>query len=53
MGSGFFNQLSLDMKQMFPDETGFSVTNLKHMKRWYAFYYERVINGLLVSAKNE
>ena len=41
-GNGFFNQLSLDMKTAFPSETGFSVTNLKYMKRWYAFYSERV-----------
>ena len=41
-GSGFFNQLSLDLKTAFPNETGFSVTNLKYMKRWYAFYNERV-----------
>ena len=41
-GSGFFDQLSLDMRTAFPDETGFSVTNLKYMKRWYAFYSERV-----------
>ena len=40
-GNGFFNQLSLDMRAMFPDEKGFSVTNLKYMKRWYLFYYER------------
>ena len=39
-GSGFFNQLSLDMRAMFPGEKGFSVTNLKYMKRWYLFYYE-------------
>ncbi|MCR5193840.1 MAG: PDDEXK nuclease domain-containing protein [Bacteroidales bacterium] len=37
-GSGFFNQLSLDMKSMFPSDSGFSATNLKYMKRWYAFY---------------
>ena len=42
-GSGFFNQLSLDLRTAFPDETGFSVTNLKYVKRWYAFYNERVI----------
>ena len=42
-GSGFFNQLSLDMRAMFPDEKGFSVTNLKYIKRWYVFYYEQVI----------
>ena len=41
-GSGFFNQLSLDMKAEFPNETGFSVTNLKYMKRWYDFYYQRI-----------
>ena len=42
-GSGFFNQLSLDLKKEFPKETGFSVTNIKYMKRWYLFYYEQVI----------
>ena len=41
-GSGFFNQLSLDLRNEFPDSIGFSTTNLKYMKRWYAFYYERV-----------
>lgn len=39
-GSVFFNQLSLDLREMFPDATGFSVTNLKNMKSWYAFYCE-------------
>ena len=41
-GSGFFNQLSLDMRAMFPDEKGFSVTNLKYIQRWYIFYYEQI-----------
>lgn len=41
-GSGFFNQLSLDLKNEFPKETGFSVTNIKYMKRWYLFYYEQI-----------
>ena len=41
-GGGFFNQLSFDLRAMFPDETGFSVTNLKYMKRWYSFYYEYI-----------
>ena len=41
-GNGFFDQLSLDLRSAFPNETGFSVTNLKYMKRWYAFYNERV-----------
>lgn len=43
-GSGFFNQLSLDLKRIFPGESGFSVTNLKYMKRWYLFYFEHVTN---------
>lgn len=42
-GSGIINQLSLDLKELFPDQTGFSVTNLKYMKRWYAFYCQSVI----------
>ncbi len=37
-GSGFFNQLSLDLKDLFPEATRFSVTNLKYIKRWYIFY---------------
>ena len=42
-GNGFFNQLSLDMKAMFPGDSGFSVTNLKYMKRWYAFYNDGAV----------
>ena len=30
------------MKAMFPNETGFSATNLKYMKRWYLFYAEEL-----------
>lgn len=41
-GSGFYNQLSLDLRTAFPNEKGFSVTNLKYMRRWYDFYNERV-----------
>ena len=43
-GSGFFNQLSLDMRAMFPDEKGFSSANLRYMKRWYEFYYQKIVN---------
>lgn len=41
-GSDFFNQLSIDLQQTFPRQKGFSVTNLKYVKRWYQFYYERI-----------
>ena len=43
-GSGFFNQLSLDMRAMFPGEKGFSSANLRYMKRWYEFYYQGIVN---------
>lgn len=37
-GSAFFDCLSLDLKNEFPEQTGFSVTNIKYAKRWYEFY---------------
>ncbi len=37
-GSGFFKELSKDLKDSFPNMSGFSVTNLKYMKRVYLFY---------------
>lgn len=38
--NGMLADRDLDMRAMFPDEKGFSATNLKYMKRWYAFYSE-------------
>ena len=37
-GSGFFENLSRDLRSDFPEVQGFSVTNLKYMKRFYLFY---------------
>lgn len=37
-GSGVVEQVSLDLKQEFPEETGFSTRNLWYMKDWYIFY---------------
>lgn len=37
-GSSFFSQLSLDLRDSFPQMKGFSVTNLKYIKRWYLYY---------------
>jgi len=37
-GSGFFEQLSRDLRSEFPDMKGFSSTNLKYCKRFYLFY---------------
>lgn len=44
-GAGVVKQFALDMRHAFPNETGFSDTNIKYMKRWYSFYYERVTKG--------
>ena len=37
-GSDFFEKLSKELKQEFPDMLGFSVTNLKYCKYFYQFY---------------
>ena len=37
-GSGFFEQLSRDLKKEFPDMKGFSYSNLKYCKQFYLFY---------------
>ena len=37
-GSGFFTQLSKELKAEFPDMQGFSVANLRFTKRFYLFY---------------
>lgn len=39
-GTGIVEQLSLDLKAEFPNEKGFSTTNLWDMKKWYLFYTE-------------
>jgi predicted nuclease of restriction endonuclease-like (RecB) superfamily len=37
-GSGFFKNLSKELKAEFPDMQGFSVTNLKYCKYFFQFY---------------
>ncbi len=44
-GAGVVKQFALDMRETFPDATGFSYTNVKYMKRWYTFYNELVVKG--------
>ena len=39
-GESFFINLSKDLTKEFPNIKGFSVTNLKYMKRWYLFWNE-------------
>ncbi len=37
-GSGIVEQISLDLKNEFPEVKGFSARNLWNMKKWYLFY---------------
>jgi predicted nuclease of restriction endonuclease-like (RecB) superfamily len=39
-GSGFFEQLSRDLRSEFPHLKGFSPRNLDYIKRFYLFYYQ-------------
>ena len=39
-GAGVVKQFAFDMRQAFPNETGFSFSNVKYMKQWYSYYYE-------------
>lgn len=40
-GTGFFENLSRDLKKEFPQIQGFSITNLKYIKRFYLFYSQK------------
>lgn len=37
-GTGIVERLSLDLKEAFPNQKGFSTTNLWYAKKWYQFY---------------
>ena len=41
-GAGVVKRFALDMRQAFPNDKGFSDSNVKYMKQWYSFYYEDV-----------
>ena len=41
-GAGVVEQVSLDLKREFPNEDGFSTSNLWYMKKWYLFYTNQV-----------
>ncbi len=43
-GSGFFDNLSRDLKLEFPNMEGFSVSNLKYIKRFYLFYAGKILH---------
>lgn len=37
-GAGIIERISLDFKEAFPHQSGFSKTNLWYIKKWYIFY---------------
>jgi len=41
-GSSFFETLSADLKRFFPNSGGFSVSNLRYMKRFYLLFPESI-----------
>ena len=45
MPPGVVKQFAFDMREAFPDATGFSDTNVNYMKRWYSFYNEQLIKS--------
>lgn len=46
-GSGVVEQLSLDLKEAFPKEKGFSSRNLWRMKQWFMFFSTKEANEKL------
>jgi len=44
-GDGLINQLSQDLTAEFPEMKGFSITNIKYIRRWYLFYFEHSLIG--------
>ena len=39
-GDGVVKQFAFDMREAFPEASGFSYSNVKYMKQWYLFYTE-------------
>ncbi len=43
-GEGIIKSLSQDLKEQLPDTSGFSITNIYYIKRFYATYYQHFAN---------
>lgn len=52
-GSGVVEQLSLDLKEAFPQEKGFGTTNLWSMKKWYLLFSSPKVTEKLHQAGGE
>ena len=44
-GDGLIRQLSIDLKEEFPELGGFSERNLKHVRAFYLFYNQSLVIG--------
>ena len=54
-GSGFFEQLSKDLRSEFPEMKGFSVVNLTYCKRFFLFYTQdkEILSQVATKSKDE
>ncbi len=52
-GAGVVEQISLDLKKEFPEDDGFSTSNLWYMKKWYLFYTKETDLRILQRAVGE
>lgn len=52
-GAGVVEQVSLDLRNEFPDVEGFSTSNLWFMKRWFLFYTNEMNAEILQRAIGE
>ena len=52
-GAGVVEQISLDLKKEFPEDDGFSTSNLWYMKKWYLFYTNETDSKILQRAVGE
>jgi predicted nuclease of restriction endonuclease-like (RecB) superfamily len=43
-GSTFFDTLSQDLRQEFPEQKGFSSRNIRYIHKWYVFYNQYIEN---------
>ncbi len=53
-GSAFYDSLSLDLRADFPNETGFSVRNIRYIARWFNFYSQDnlILQRLVAESSN-
>lgn len=52
-GDDFLTNLSHDLMVEFPEIKGFSVTNLRYIKRWYLFYTKGLTNSVVNYSANQ